>query len=211
MSGSTAHDVPVFEGVKVQVAPLNHVDAMLPEKSDQGVRFLRAVGKTRAVQIVYGHKFTALNGNIDAFDHIGEIIPLWLEIDIVTFFTDAVQTDADTVKAGIEKLFEDSGPAAVGVHVDGTAGGNAANRFNGRLNDLGRQQGLAFTALPKADDAAFYPPDVFQGYGGDLGRGRPKSDPFLTDWDLGAFLRREAAQTACIATDGRRQRCLVSS
>ena len=56
------------------------------------------------------------------------------------------------------------GPAAVGVHIDGTAPGLGANEPNGRLNDICGHQGIAFTALAETDHTLFDPADVSQGY-----------------------------------------------
>ena len=107
-------------------------------------------------------------GRIDAFGHIRKIITLRLKVSLITFPADAVQTDPDAVQADIKELCHKIRSAGIGVHVNGTAGSFATDLGDGRCNDIGCQQGLAFTTLAKADHAVFYPPDVFKGHLRDL-------------------------------------------
>jgi hypothetical protein len=75
--------------------------------------------------------------------------------------------------------FQYMGQAGVGVHVDGAIQGLFPDQADGRADNPGRHERVAFAALAEADHAVLTRCDVRQGDAGDLFGRRGEGDAVL--------------------------------
>jgi hypothetical protein len=95
------------------------------------------------------------DGHVDAFDHLGEAVSFGTEIGAVTGVAHRIHAHADAVQPGIQQRFQYMGQAGVGVHVDGAMQGLFPDQADGRADNPGRHERVAFAALAEADHAVF--------------------------------------------------------
>ncbi len=169
------------------------------QKDRQGRRFFGAVGEARTVQIVDGHVPAPGNGQVDAFQYLCEAVSPGPEIGMVEGLAYRIHAHADAVQSVIQQGGQHVGKAGVGVHVDGAVGGLFPDQADGRADNPGRHQRVAFAALAKADHTVFYPVDVRQGHAGDLFGRRGEGDAVLAAGQVRILLKGYAAQAAGIA------------
>ena len=64
------HEPEIEVGIKIQVPPLDHVNARISGKTEKGRGFLFRISKPGAVEIIDRDKFPKALGNFYAFQHI---------------------------------------------------------------------------------------------------------------------------------------------
>jgi len=121
------------------------------------------------------------------------------KIGIIAIFADTVHANADAVQTGIKKLSQFERQTAIGIHIDSAAAGLLTNLSDGRFDDMGRQQGITFTALTETDNAFFNTFDMSQRHFGNFLRGGGEGDAVLAVVDAGILLQGETTQAAGIA------------
>ena len=113
------HDADVMPRVKIEVAPLDHVDVRVPNKIKKRLFFLLAICKSRAVQVIDCHKTAFGPGPFDTVHNVFKTIGFRTEIGGITIFAHRVHTHAHTIQAGLAQTLHPVGQTSIGVQVDG--------------------------------------------------------------------------------------------
>ena len=102
MGRDRIHFLPVSNRVKVQVAPLDHLNRVFLQKADKGVDFPGCVAESGTIQVVNGGKFFIRQRYINAFEDICKIVAFGPEICIVAVSPHTVHADTNAVQSGIQ-------------------------------------------------------------------------------------------------------------